>query len=55
MTSADAAGDCGLPLTPFYRTAAEYYLGGKRRKCERENRIIRIYTRLVDKGSAKRA
>ena len=38
-----AAGKCGLPLTPFYRTATDKrYLGAREERArERENRIIR--------------
>ena len=54
---ATAAGKCGLPPTPFYGTATDKrYLGMREGGVkERENRIIRIYTRLVDRGSTKRA
>jgi hypothetical protein len=54
---AAAVSDCGLPLTPFYGTAIDKrYLGVREERVrERENRIIRICMRLVDRGSAKRA
>ena len=52
---ATAAGDCRLPPTPLYKTAADERYLGVREGWERKNRIIRACTRLADRGSAKMA
>ena len=46
-----------FPQPPFYGTVADQrHLKGERRKSiyKKENRIVRIWTRLIDKGGTKK-